>query len=488
MKKTIVTLAFLGACLSFQSVHAQLAKKKGITLEEISKEISVLAQKEDDASKKQLLIEAKALADSKNEKFVSFAARIYDYLDHTEEAEKINNSLLKRFPKGVKARSEAYKDVFADENISATDAEKKYNQFLSKFPAKNFDEKDQALYTTAESELAALYFKETNNTKANEYLDKIKKSGTYIQNGYSLTNKLIKNKDYAIALPILDDLIQKAKEDKVVGQNYMTALSSLYGTALYETGNYEKAAITVQEQISNNRNATNSATMNLLLANAFTKVGNDLDAFLTLEKFTVKNGKNPEVETLLKSLYEKLNNNKGDYNKYSASLESQIKEATLAKYKAEMIKKEAPNFSLVNMEGKTVSLADLKGKVLVLDFWATWCGPCKISFPGMQAAVNKYKDDKDVEFLFINTWQNEKNYEELVRNFIAENKYSFHVLFDEMKDRSKSTVTAYGVKGIPHKVVIDKEGFIRFESAGGSADVEKIVNEMETKIELARKG
>ena len=153
-----------------------------------------------------------------------------------------------------------------------------------------------------------------------------------------------------------------------------------------------------------------------------------------------------------------------------------------------MIKKEAPNFSLVNMEGKTVSLADLKGKVLVLDFWATWCGPCKISFPGMQAAVNKYKDDKDVEFLFINTWQNEKNYEELVRNFIAENKYSFHVLFDEMKDRSKSTVTAYGVKGIPHKVVIDKEGFIRFESAGGSADVEKIVNEMETKIELARKG
>lgn len=106
----------------------------------------------------------------------------------------------------------------------------------------------------------------------------------------------------------------------------------------------------------------------------------------------------------------------------------------------------------------------------------------------MQAAVNKYKDDKEVEFLFIDTWQREENYKEVVKDFITEHKYTFHVLFDEMKDREKATTTAYGVRGIPHKVVIDKEGFIRFESSGGSADVEKIVAEMEAKIELARKG
>jgi peroxiredoxin len=153
-----------------------------------------------------------------------------------------------------------------------------------------------------------------------------------------------------------------------------------------------------------------------------------------------------------------------------------------------MIRKEAPDFSLVNMAGETVKLSDLKGKVVVLDFWATWCGPCKVSFPGMQAAVNKYKDDKEVEFLFIDTWQREDNYKEVVGQFIAENNYTFHVLFDEMKDREKSTTTAYGVDGIPHKVVIDKEGFIRFEASGGSADVEKVLTEMETKIELARKG
>lgn len=151
-----------------------------------------------------------------------------------------------------------------------------------------------------------------------------------------------------------------------------------------------------------------------------------------------------------------------------------------------MVKEEAPGFRLRNMKGEFVSLEDMRGKIVVLDFWATWCGPCIVSFPGMQTALNKYENDPDVAFLFIDTWQSEENYEELVTNFIEENKYTFHVLYDEMKDRPKATVTAYEVQGIPTKIFIDKDGFIRFRSVGGSPDIEMVMTEVVAKIEAIR--
>src|SRR5690606_21669227 len=106
MKKSILSLAILGACVSIQTANAQLAKKKGVTLDEISKELNSLAQKGDDDSKNQMLVEAKYLVESKNENFVNFGSRIYAFLEKNDEVEKIEKSLLKRFPKGLKARSD----------------------------------------------------------------------------------------------------------------------------------------------------------------------------------------------------------------------------------------------------------------------------------------------------------------------------------------------------------------------------------------------
>jgi len=75
----------------------------------------------------------------------------------------------------------------------------------------------------------------------------------------------------------------------------------------------------------------------------------------------------------------------------------------------------APDFRLKDMSGKDVTLSSLKGKVVVLDFWATWCVPCHENFPAVQKVVDHYKNDQNVVFLFIDTREKSADYVQLAK-------------------------------------------------------------------------
>jgi thiol-disulfide isomerase/thioredoxin len=117
----------------------------------------------------------------------------------------------------------------------------------------------------------------------------------------------------------------------------------------------------------------------------------------------------------------------------------------------------APDFALKDLSGAEVSLASLKGKVVVLDFWATWCGPCKAAMPVIQKLHDEYAS-KGVAVLGVNTWeQNQK----AVRDYIASKKYTYPCLLDGDK-----LAEAYGVPGIPTLVVIGKDGKVALIEVG----------------------
>lgn len=125
------------------------------------------------------------------------------------------------------------------------------------------------------------------------------------------------------------------------------------------------------------------------------------------------------------------------------------------------IGKSAPDFELTKLDGTNVKLSDLKGKKVILNFWATWCGPCQQEMPDMEAFYKEHKEN--VEILAVNYTPSEKGGGgEKVSNFIKEKGITFPVLLDKNID----VTTAYKVITIPTSYFIDTKGVIQDKFIG----------------------
>lgn len=144
----------------------------------------------------------------------------------------------------------------------------------------------------------------------------------------------------------------------------------------------------------------------------------------------------------------------------------------------------APAIKVQSADGKAKQLDLNSGKIIVIDFWATWCGPCKKAFPAMQQLVNNYKDDKQVEVYFISTQETKEGYKKEALAYLKEKGLKLDTYFDLMKkgggtnNESFSKYAAiFKSSGIPRKVVI-KNGQIRFTSEGYSGNPGQLVDEL----------
>lgn len=121
--------------------------------------------------------------------------------------------------------------------------------------------------------------------------------------------------------------------------------------------------------------------------------------------------------------------------------------------------KPAPTFSLKLLDGRTIDLQDLRGKGVVLEFWASWCSSCRASAPAFEKAYQKYKD-KDIEFLGIAVSDTEAD----MKNYINE----FGITYPNGRDATGKIANSYGVTGVPETFFINKEGEIAYKHIGAT--------------------
>ena len=121
---------------------------------------------------------------------------------------------------------------------------------------------------------------------------------------------------------------------------------------------------------------------------------------------------------------------------------------------------EAPDFTVVDADGTEVKLSDYVGKPIVLNFWASWCSPCKSEMPEFNAAWEEL--DGEVQFLMVNMTDGARETVESAREYVEGEGFTFPVLFDT---KSEAAI-AYSAYSLPTTYFIDAEGYVTARAVG----------------------
>ncbi|MBK9705810.1 MAG: redoxin family protein [Acidobacteria bacterium] len=134
------------------------------------------------------------------------------------------------------------------------------------------------------------------------------------------------------------------------------------------------------------------------------------------------------------------------------------------------------DFKLTRLDGSKLEMNSLRGKVVVMNFWATWCGPCLTEMPLFEKTIEKYKEDPGIVFLAVTTDEDR----EIVKPFLKQHKFNLPVTFaDYLNDY-------FEVNSIPTTIILDRSGQVSFRQAGFNPR-EDFVAMLSGKIEAARK-
>lgn len=433
-----------------------------------------------------------------------------NYLKKDSLAKELETKALEKYPDGILARD---KEIYRLFRIADSDQkEKEFAVFLKRFPTSKFE--------NIHTENSSLYY------------GKIFQSVIYNQiikhNNYELLTQYIRDSPYEMLATYFWHIVQIPYKNMLMTADKLRPYADLimneifsrhqridqmvyspsewkekkyadrkdallaYAKILEETGSSDQAMkwLTIIEPYFENKS---SEFMDFYIS-MLPKFGQS-DKILALVKAGVReNAASPLMIEILKKDYITREGSESGFESYVDGMKNQT-EVILQQeeLKKDITKLPIQLFKVEKLDGGFVDMGDMKGKIIVLDFWATWCAPCKAAMPGMQLVVNKYKDDKNVAFFFVSTMEFDPKYKEKIRDFINEKGYNFDVLLDRAKNGKLPNEEMYEIysktfefSGIPQKMIIDGEGYLRWRSTGYNGSPSALADEISYIIELIK--
>lgn len=411
----------------------------------------------------------------------------YKVLNEKELAEKYENELLIKAQKSYDMEYNRYIECAREKSI-----DKKHNlilNFIEDFPNSIYIEllhdrmisayNKKALYTEAED-----YFGTYVRDSTTRFIDDL--SWALIK-GQIILEQFVNFAEIEVEKVRMDQFTkekpdqytQKEWQEKL-SQDLVDALDS-YGFGLYTLGKIEESVPVFKEAVELDQGKDK------IIHESYCRVLYETDridkAFTELELLVKDDPWNPKLQILFEKVYIRQKGSQDGIESFFVEAHKVQRSKMEEEIKGQMIEIPAPPFILNDPDGNVIRLTDFRGKVVILYFWATWCGPCIAGFPTMQKSVNRYKDDDKIKFLFIDVLERGDNAKKRAKDLINKNNYSFHVLFD---DESNSVASAYKVSSLPNKFFIDPDGIIRFRGRKGNRYEAEVIEEVDIKIELLR--
>jgi thiol-disulfide isomerase/thioredoxin len=409
-------------------------------------------------------------------------------LGQKDLADSLRKTLVAANPKGKVAEGMKLNAVYAEKDPAKK--EDLFKAYLADFPKKGDEAK--TLEDNVNQSLLYSYISALEYDKAAGVLETMSQPSGDIYNtlAWSIIEKGEKGPEMDKAVGWAKRGIDIMKEDKAPKPSYMSdndwkrnkamslgMISDTYAFGLFKSGRTEEAETAYEEAVKLTEWKQEDVNERYLDACVF---NGHYEKGMSVGSEMIKKGNTSDkVMENYRTAYTKVKGSDKGFDEIVTNAKNAAADEARKTIMKERVNKPAVNFTLKDIDGKTVRLADLRGKVVVVDFWATWCGPCKASFPFLQKVYEKYKDNPSVKILAFNTWENVTGAkrEELVKKFMSENKYTFPVVYDE------GYVDRYGVEGIPTKFIIDKKGNVQFKSVGFISG-QKMTDEMIMEIDM----